>query len=247
MSDMLEVRRDGPVWTVIINRPQRRNALDDPTIDALLATLDEAGRDSYCLALVLTGAGSRAFCAGSDIKAAAELDEAGRIAHTAHGQRLIRELESHRCLIVAAIEGFALGGGLELALACDLRVAGRSAIFGMPELSLGMVPAWGGTFRLTQAIGLARTQLMVLGGRRYTADDAVAFGLVADAVPDGQSVQNARDLAAQVVGTVDVGGLARAKALLRVGVTADRDTGMLLELLGESAQATGAGYLGASG
>ncbi len=242
MSDPLRVRRDGSVWTLTIDRAERRNALDDATIDAMRTVLDEAECSPAVRSIVICGAGTVAFCAGSDLKAAREMDRAGRIAHTARGQRLVQQIEQHPCLILAAIEGYALGGGFELALACDLRVVGEGAEFGLPEVTKGMLPGWGGTYRLTQAIGLARAQSILLGGQRLTAEQANAAGLVTKVVPTGEAITQAVSLAAELAVSSDRETYARAKSLLRAGVYANGDTGRLMELLGETAQAGGEHY-----
>jgi enoyl-CoA hydratase len=239
MSLSLEVRRDiqdGTVWVATIARPERRNALDNETIDALDAMLREAATSSEVRALVLTGSGTAAFCAGSDLKAVREMTADQCIEHTARGQALMRSIEEHPCLVVAAIEGYALGGGLELALACDLRVAGEGAQFGLPEVTKGMLPGWGGTFRLTRAIGLARAQAVLLGGVRLTAAEALAAGLIMKVVEEGGAARVATDLAASLASGSTRDTYARAKALLLAGVHADSALGSTLELLAESIQ-----------
>jgi len=148
----------------------------------------------------------------------------------------MRSIEEHPCLVVAAIEGYALGGGLELALACDLRVAGEGAQFGLPEVTKGMLPSWGGTFRLTRAIGLARAQAVLLGGVRLTAAEALAAGLIMRVVEEGGAARVATDLAASLASGSTRDTYARAKALLLAGVHADSALGSTLELLAESIQ-----------
>jgi len=245
MSSSLELSTDahqGTIWVATINRPERRNALDNATIDALVTALREAAGNEQVRAVVITGAGTTAFCAGSDLKAARDMTAVERVDHTARAQTLMRLIESHPCLIVAAIEGYALGGGFELALACDLRVAGSGAQFGLPEVAKGMIPTWGGTFRLTQALGLARAQSILLGGARMNADEALAAGLVLAVAREGeaamQSIARLADLTAE--STRD--NHARAKALLRAGIHADSATASTLELMAETLIAQGEAY-----
>ena len=159
-----------------IDRPERRNALDGATIARLRGELADAADDPSMRAIVVSGGGDAAFCAGQDVKELAALDRAGRLAAHAAGQALMDELEAHPCLVVAAIEGFCLGGGLELALACDARIAGDGATFGLPEVGRDLLPTWGGHHRLSRVVGLGRAKEIVLLGRRLDAAEALACG-----------------------------------------------------------------------
>ncbi len=221
---------------IVIDRPARRNALDMATTDRLRRDLSAAAADPAVRAIVLEGGGTAAFSAGQDIKELAALDRAGKLAAHAAGQALMDEIEAHPCLVVAAIEGYCLGGGLELALACDLRICGASAAFGLPEVGRDLLPTWGGHFRLSRVIGLGRAKEVVLAGRRLDATGARDWGLVAEVVPDG----TARDRAIEVAGDAIAGSsratVARAKALVTAGFAADPRLARQLDLLAEEAQ-----------
>jgi enoyl-CoA hydratase len=228
MSEVRELR---------IDRPERRNALDAATIARLRGELATAAGDAAVRAVVLVGGGEQAFCAGQDVKELADLDQAGRLAVHAAGQALMRELEEHPCLVVAAIEGYCLGGGLELALACDARIAGSSATFGLPEVRRDLLPTWGGHHRLARVIGLGRAKELVLLGRRFDAPDAQAAGLVTEVVADGAARERALAVAAEAVAGASRTTVARAKALVTAGATADARTAALLDVLAEAGQA----------
>jgi enoyl-CoA hydratase len=220
-----------------IDRPERRNALDAATIARLRGQLATAAADAEARAIVVVGGGEQAFCAGQDVKELADLDEAGRLAVHAAGLGLMRDLEEHPCLVVAAIEGYCLGGGLELALACDARIAGTSATFGLPEVGRDLLPTWGGHHRLARVIGLGRAKELVLLGRRLGAVDALAAGLVTEVVADGAARERALAVAAAAVAGSGRATVARAKALVTAGFAADPRTAALLDLLAEAGQA----------
>ena len=149
----LLVDRDGAVSIITINRPKVLNALNGPTLDELSQVIDEAGRDEYVRALILTGAGDRAFVAGADINELAVQTPIGGREHARRGQALFDRIERLGKPVVAAVNGFALGGGCELALMCDFIYASRTAKFGQPEVGLGVIPGLGGT----STVGIERS------------------------------------------------------------------------------------------
>ena len=170
--------RDGAVAVVTINRPEAMNALDVATLSSLREVLLGLRDESDARAIVLTGAGDRAFAAGADIKYMSGLNPAsakqwGELGHTV-GQLL----ETSPQPTIAAVNGFALGGGCELALACDIRYASRAAKLGQPEINLGIIPGWGGTQRLPRVCGLGVAKELILTGRIVDADEALRIGLV---------------------------------------------------------------------
>jgi enoyl-CoA hydratase len=173
------VERDGPVAVVLLNRPEALNALSDELMDELVATLSELDRDEAVRCIVLGGS-ERAFAAGADI---GELASSSAI--DLYYQRRVERWDAIRSLwtpLVAAVSGFCLGGGCELAMSCDLIVASETAQFGQPETSLGIIPGAGGTQRLTRAVGKALAMDVILSGRRLTAQEALAAGLVSRVV-----------------------------------------------------------------
>jgi len=174
----VRLERDETVALLTIDRPEAMNALDVETLSALRDRLLELREDGGMRAIVLTGAGDRAFAAGADIKYMSELDSDGARGWGGLGHNVAQLLETSPAPTVAAINGFALGGGCELALACDLRYASATAKLGQPEINLGIIPGWGGTQRLPRATSLGFAKELVLTGRLVDADEAERHGLV---------------------------------------------------------------------
>jgi enoyl-CoA hydratase len=191
---LVTIERDGPIAVVLLNRPEQLNALSSELLDALADALDRLDADGEVRAIVL-GGNERAFAAGADIR---ELERRADGAPSARLWRTLRELQTP---VVAAVSGYCLGGGCELALACDLVVAGDTARFGQPEANLGLIPGAGGTQRLVRAVGKATAMDMILSGRMLTAQEALAAGLVARVVVReawlDEAKRVARDIAAK--------------------------------------------------
>jgi enoyl-CoA hydratase len=181
------------VATVTVDRPEAMNALDLPTLQALHDRLSELADDDAARVVVLTGAGDRAFVAGADIKYMGSLSalEARKWGGLGHASALL--LETMPKPTIAAINGFALGGGCELALACDIRYASSRAKLGQPEVNLGIIPGWGGTQRLARVCGLGVAKDLIFTGRVVDADEALRIGLV-NAVHD-RVLEKARETA----------------------------------------------------
>src|SRR6185312_8294208 len=172
------VSREGAIALVTINRPEARNALDGETFDAIGEAFVQAERDPQVRCAILMGAGDKAFAAGADIKAMADADPSGADVLVGHAHRLADRLEASRLPVIAAVHGFALGGGLELALACDFIFAARGAKLGFPEVGLGVIPGMGGTQRLARRIGVPRTRELIYRGALIDADEAMRLGFV---------------------------------------------------------------------
>jgi enoyl-CoA hydratase len=210
--------RRGDAVLVTLNAPQRRNAIDQQMVDALHRVLDEYWHDKTLAAVVITGAGDKAFAAGADI---AQLRErTSRDALRAINSSIFNRIEEFPAPVIAAIKGFALGGGCELAIACDLRVLGESAKLGQPEVKLGIIPAAGGTYRLPRLVGLGRARELIYTGRMIDAQEALRIGLANAVVPDAQVIDKALALAAEIAqnGRLAVRGAKRAlNALSRPG------------------------------
>jgi enoyl-CoA hydratase len=175
---LIEVQQEGPVAVVTVDRPDALNALDLETLTLLRDRLEELSRSVDARVVVLTGAGDRAFIAGADIKYMSGLDEDEAKAWGELGHEAANLLETMHQPTIAAINGFALGGGCELALACDLRYASSRAKLGQPEINLGIIPGWGGTQRLARATTLGFAKELILTGRTVDADEALERGLV---------------------------------------------------------------------
>jgi enoyl-CoA hydratase len=195
----VDLSRDGGVAVVTVNREDALNALDVTTLTELRDRLRALADDAAVRVVVLTGAGERAFVAGADIKYMSGLDPEEARAWGALGHETARLLETMAKPTIAAINGFALGGGCELALACDIRYSASRAKLGQPEINLGIVPGWGGTQRLARACGLGTAKELIFTGRTVDAEEALRVGLV-NAVADPvleRSLETARELAAK--------------------------------------------------
>ena len=191
----LLVERDGGVLTITINRPKVLNALNGPTIAELDAAIAEAASDEAVRAVIITGAGERSFVAGADInELAVQTPVAGR-EHARRGQALFDRIERLGKPVIAAVNGFALGGGCELAMACTLRIASDTAKFGQPEINLGLIPGYAGSQRLPRLVGRGRALELLLTGQQITADEAWRIGLVNRVVPASQLLTEVRGLA----------------------------------------------------
>ena len=186
MTELVRLERRAGVALVTIDRPERMNALSWSTVQQLGEIGRELAADPSVRACVLTGAGEKAFCAGADLKERQGMSR-DQVREMLRAYRSELEwLASSEFVSVAAINGVALGGGLELALTCDLRIAVPGALFGLPETSLGIIPGAGGTQRMTRLLGESRTLDLVLTGRRIAADEALALGLVNRVAPSAE-------------------------------------------------------------
>ena len=176
----LTLEHDGRVSTLTVSRPEVRNALDTATVQEFHRALDEV-RAQRSTVLVITGAGDKAFVSGADVSAIRERKRDDALAGI--NSRLMAAVEAHDAVTIAAVNGYALGGGCELALCCDLRLAAENAVFGLPEPTLGIIPGAGGTQRLPRVVGLGRAKEMILTGARWDARRALETGLVSEVVP----------------------------------------------------------------
>ena len=219
MGVVLAERRED-VLILTINRPEVRNALNVDVREALWAALDEAEADAAVRALVLTGAGDKAFVAGADIR---DLKERTPVAHLAAARRLDLRIEGFQKPVVAAVNGYALGGGCELAMACTLRVASPDAKLGQPEINLGILPGMGGTQRLSRLCGVGRALQLCLTGDLIDAQEAHRIGLANYLVPAGDLLPFAVDLARRLGKKAPVALRAARDAVLRGADMALRD------------------------
>lgn len=197
-DDVVQVEVHGPVRVLVINRPDALNAINE----AVLLRLDEEAsrikEDETVRTVVLTGAGGKAFAAGADIKAMAGMGPLEALQFARLGQRVFSRIASLPVPVIAAVSGYALGGGCELALACDLRLAAETAVFGQPEIRLGIIPGWGGTQRLARVVGVGVAKELILTGRRIDAATALRIGLVNAICPAADLRQRALELAAEL-------------------------------------------------
>ena len=226
---LVERSVDGHVVTVVMNRPDQMNAMNTGMGEDLLACFDALHRDGDARAVILTGAGDRAFCAGGDLKERNEMtDETWRAQHVIFEQAAFRVL---RCPVpvIAAVEGFALAGGCELAILSDFIVASESAVFGVPETTLGLFPGIGGTQLLPRILGAPLAKELIFTGRRMKADEAKAAGLINHLVPKGQARAKALEIATTIAANGPV-AVRQAKKAIAYGAETDLDTAMILAI-----------------
>ncbi len=225
----IRVTVDGPIATLTIARPEKLNAFDIEMLKELAAACEVIEADATVRVAILTGEG-KAFSAGGDIKAwgGMEPNEFGH-AWVRFGHRVFERLATLRMPLIAAVNGHALGGGLELAAAADIRIAERQVKIGLPEAGLGMVPGWSGTQRLVKRFGAQAVRRMLLGGEVLTAEAAETLGIVDHVVDSGVSVQAAQDYAARIAAR---GPAATEISKLMIAVANGEDNGSAVEALG---------------
>jgi enoyl-CoA hydratase len=227
MTDFVLLERPAEgVVLLRINRPEARNALNLEVRKLLAKHLSELGEDSTTRAIVLTGSG-KSFAAGADIK---EMAEAGTIEMLQRGvHKLWRAIASCPKPVIAAVSGYALGGGCELAMTCDIIIAGESASFGQPEVKIGIIPGGGGTQRLTRAVGKYKAMKYVLTGELISAKEAFEMGLASEVVPDPEVEGRAIDLARQIAVLPPL-AVQLAKEAVLAGMDAPLSTALALEV-----------------
>ncbi|QSQ15615.1 enoyl-CoA hydratase-related protein [Myxococcus landrumensis] len=214
----IRLEHDGAVATLTIDRPKALNALNNKTLQEIEAAVRSLGSDTRVL--IVTGGGEKAFVAGADIAEMASLSESQAQEFAALGHRAFALLESLTIPTIAAVNGFALGGGCELALACDFIYASEKAQLGLPEVGLGVIPGFGGTQRLTRAVGRARAKELVFTGARIDAAKAKEIGLVLEVLPAEGLLAHCRSVAAKMLKN---GPLAIGKAKRVIEQGADKD------------------------
>ena len=226
----LLLEKDGPVAVLTINRPKVLNALNGETVRELGEAIEQLERDSEVAVVIITGAGDRAFVAGADIAFMQNLTPMEAREFAQLGQRVLSRIENLSKPVIAAVNGFALGGGCELAMACDLRLAADTAVFGQPEIKLGIIPGAGGTQRLARLVGLTRAKELVFFGEPIDAQEAYRIGLVNRVVPADRLLAEARAWAERLAALPPV-ALALAKRALDAGASAPLPVGLDLERL----------------
>jgi enoyl-CoA hydratase len=194
----VDVEIEQSVATIQLNRPEALNAFNTDQLNALLDALRGLRENKSVRVLIITGAGDRAFAAGADIKTMSGMSKAEGLAFAQLGHSVAYAIESLPVPVIAAVNGFALGGGCELALACDIRLASENAVFGQPEVTIGVPPGWGGSQRLPRLIGPGLAAEMIFTGRRVDAAEAHRIGLVNRVYPKAELLDQAREMAGTI-------------------------------------------------
>lgn len=191
----IELKIEGRVAIILVSRPAVLNALDSRTLGELKTAFQHCSDDSRLGAVILTGAGEKAFVAGADIRELQRLDAVAGREFALHGQALFGQIERLAKPVIAAVHGYCLGGGCEIALACHIRIAAENAVFGQPEVKLGLIPGYGGTQRLSRLVGKGMALQLILSGGMIDAQEALRIGLVNRVVPREELLTHCHELA----------------------------------------------------
>ncbi|MDX8290965.1 enoyl-CoA hydratase-related protein [Metabacillus indicus] len=228
----IEVKKSGQLAYLIINRPERRNALNKETLDEMTEALQELAKDDETGCIIFTGSGEKSFAAGADIgqlKTRTALD----VFNPGGMQQVYDYIETYEKPTIAMVNGFALGGGCELAMACDIRIASEQAKFGLPELNLSIIPSAGGTQRLARLIGKGPAMNMILRGKIIDANEAYRIGLVSEVAESGQLQARTEEAAKEILSKGPL-AVKLAKLAVHAGFDADQRTGLLIEKLAQA-------------
>jgi len=227
-DNLLLERSDDGVYLLTVNRSEVLNALNPETIGELAAAVAQVDRDRDARALIVTGAGDKAFVAGADISRMRDMSAMEAKAFSARALKTLRHLERLRIPVIAAVNGYALGGGCEIAMACDIVLAGERAVFGQPEVKLGVPPGFGGTQRLTRLVGRAMAMELLVTGRTVKADEAREIGLANHVYPQAELMDEAWALARLIAGQGPV-AVGLVKEAVQRGQDLDLDNACALE------------------
>lgn len=230
-QEFVLISREENIAILTINRPDKYNALNDQVVAEIGAALDELSTDDDVRAIIITGAGDKAFVSGADIGMLRDLKSSQEVvANSRRGQAMTLKIESLPKPVIAAINGYALGGGLELAIACDIRIAADTAKLGQPEINLGLNPGYGGTQRLPRLVGKGMAKLLILTGDMIDAEEALRIGLVQKVVPLADLMDEAKALAKKLA-TKPPLTLAACKEAIDLGLEVDLERGLSIESL----------------
>jgi enoyl-CoA hydratase len=211
----LQIESRGPVTVLRVHRPDVLNALNRETLGEIEDFVPRFVAAAEQHALIVTGSGEKSFISGADIQELAVLDPRGAEEISRFGQRVVERLEQSPKPVIAAINGYAFGGGCELALACHFRIASENAVMGLPEVGLGIIPGYGGTQRLPRLVGAGRALELIATGRRIKADEALAIGLVTKVVPPAELLAEAEKLALSILKNAPLAVAAALEAVRR--------------------------------
>lgn len=226
-KNILYEKKDG-IATITINRPKALNALNKETIPEFLSKLEDAEEDENISVIVITGAGEKAFCAGLDLKTVKDISVMKAVEMSRLGQKLTLAIEELGKPVIAAINGYALGGGLELAMACDIRVASEKVRIGQTEVNVGLIPGWGGTQRLPRLVGKGIAKELIFTGKMVEAKTAKNIGLVNRVVPPEKLKSAVEELAKKIISKPPI-AIKLAKELINRSIETDQRTGLIHE------------------
>ncbi len=227
---LVTTSKSNGICTVKINRPDKLNAMNMDVAKELINTFETLGKDDSVKVIILTGEGDKAFSAGADIEYMSKISPDESVEYAKLGQLVTSTVELVKQPTIAAVNGFALGGGCELAMSCDIRVASDTARLGQPEVTIGIPPGWGGTQRLMRIVGIAKAKELVYTGRLVKADEAKEIGLVNHVYPLASLQEEAMKMAEAIAKNSAI-GVQMSKTAINKGRNADLDTGLAIELL----------------
>ena len=218
---------EGQIGIITINRPKALNALNSAVLDELDKTLDAVDQEAI-RCLILTGAGEKSFVAGADIGEMSTLTKAEGEAFGKKGNDVFRKLETFPIPVIAAVNGFALGGGCEISMSCDIRICSENAVFGQPEVGLGITPGFVGTQRLARIVGTGKAKEMIYGARNIKAEEAYRIGLVNNIYPAEELMPAAKKLASTIARNAPI-AVRNCKRAINEGIQVDMDQAIVIE------------------
>ncbi|MGQ9506457.1 MAG: enoyl-CoA hydratase/isomerase family protein [Candidatus Bathycorpusculaceae bacterium] len=226
-KDTLYEKKNG-IATITINRPAALNAMSVETIKEIISRLEDAEKDETVKVIVITGAGEKAFCVGLDLKTVKDITVVQGVETSRLGQKLTLMIEELGKPVIAAINGYALGGGLELAMACDIRIASENAKVGQPEVNVGLIPGWGGTQRLPRFVGKGIAKELIFTGRMIDAKTAEAMGLINKVVPMENLKSTVEEIAKEIMSKSPI-AIKLVKELVNISTETDLKIGLTHE------------------
>ena len=197
--DTLHIQKENSIVVITIDRPDVLNAVNAAVVAELDQAVKDAVSDNTVGVIIITGSGEKAFVAGADIKAMSEMNSADALEFGKAGQAMTLTIENSPKPVIAAVNGFALGGGCEIALACHIRIAAENAVFSQPEVKIGLIPGWGGTQRLPRIVGKGKANEMILTGEMVSADEACRIGLANAVVPPAELMETCKIMAETIL------------------------------------------------
>ena len=215
--------------TLTINRPEALNAFNEEVIEELEFVIEETIQDDNVGVIIITGAGEKSFIAGADIKAMQKMDQASALEFGKKGQLLTKIIENSPKPVIAAVNGFALGGGCEISLACHIRIASENAVFSQPEVSLGILPGWGGTQRLPRIVGYGLANEMIVSGKMVDAKEALRIGLVNHVVALTDLLDKCDEVASQILKN-GPNAIAQSLKCINGSIGLDLESGLKMEV-----------------